>query len=115
MRKTWEILNKIEELKSTNNEDIMVQKRLLEFVLNWKAPVNDLIKNLTYMYDITTDKQEIKNTINDLPFDLAEVLSASDILAWILEIPKKTHKKNIKNMQKLDDKNYGAENFLGTL
>ena len=67
------------------------------------------------MYDITIDKKEISATIDDLPFNIAELLSASDILAWILEIPKKKHKKNIKAIEKLDDKSYGAESFLDTL
>ena len=53
------------------------------------------------MYEITVDKREISATIEDLPFNIGELLSASDILAWILEIPKKRHNKNKKAIKKL--------------
>ena len=52
-------------------------------------------------YEITVDKREISATIEDLPFSIGELLSASDVLAWILNISPKTHKKNKKGIKKL--------------
>jgi len=115
MRKTWEILAKIDDLKDSDAEDHLVQKRLLNFVLESKQPANQLAKQLNYMYEITVDKKEISNTIDDLPFNLSEVLSASEILAWILEIPKKVHKKNKKAIEKIGKKGIDPESFLGNL
>ena len=115
MRKIWEILQKIGDLKNTKNGDNSVQIRLLNFVVDSKEPVNVKVKSLNQMYEITVDKQEISKTIDDLPFTIVELLSASDILAWILEIPKKVHKKNIKSIKQLHDRSYGAESFLDTL
>ena len=101
MRKTSELIEKNGELKRANREENSVQIRLLDFILKSRVPISNLLKELNQMYEITVDKAELSQTIDDLPFSLMEILSASDILAWILEIPKKIHKKNRKAIKKL--------------
>ena len=101
MRKTREIVERTGYLKREAKGDNSVQIRFLDFALHWNGPRKELIETLTKMYEITVDKREISATIEDLPFNIGEILSASDILAWILEIPKKRHNKNKKAIKKL--------------
>ena len=100
MRKPVEILQRIEELKRTNREEDSVQLKLLNYVISSNESANQLNKNLTDMYEVTIDKKELSKTIDDLPFSFKEILFASDILAWILIIPKKVHKKNTRGLEK---------------
>ena len=101
MRKTWEIVERNGYLKREKGAENSVETRFLDFVIHWTGPRKDLIETLKKMYEITVDKREISATIEDMPFNIGELLSASDTLAWILEIPKKKHNKNKKAIKKL--------------
>ena len=101
MRKIREIVERNGYLKREKHEDDSVETRFLDFVIAWKGPRKEIEGILTKMYEITVDKREISATIEDLPFSIGELLSASNVLAWILEIPKKTHNKNKKAIKKL--------------
>ena len=110
MRKTWEILNKIEELKEIESKESLVQITLLEYVLASKEPSIKMAENLKFMYDATLDKNELTN--ENAQFKLDEVVYASNILAWLVEIPNKIHKKNLKKLKKSYKEISGAESFL---
>jgi len=101
MRKIREIVERNGYLKREGKGKYEVQTRFLDFVLAWKGSRKELEENLKKMYEITIDKREISATIEDLPFSIGELLAASDILAWILKISKRTHKKNKKAIKKL--------------
>ena len=101
MRKTREIVERNGYLKREGKGEFEVQTRFLDFVLAWKGSRKELEDTLTKMYETTVDKREISATIEDLPFNIGELLDASDILAWILKISPKVHKKNKKAIKKL--------------
>lgn len=115
MRKAVEILEKLEDLKFKDHDLNPVQSKILTYALDWKGSADELTKSLTDMYDVTVDKKEISQTIQDLPFNIKEILDASDILAWVLKIPNKIHKKNKKAVERLESGSYGADKFLGSL
>ncbi len=80
------------------------QLQVLEYVINENKEPEDMKKELTDMYessiecfqDWVSDKEESEIKEQDLR-------GAADILAWLLDIPQKEHKKNMKKVQLKDE------------
>ena len=91
---------KIEEesdKKELDLEYINSQIQILEYVLSKESNKDSIEKELLALYDKSLEKCTIlQETDNLCTIDENKRTAAADILSWVLDIPKKAHKKNIK-------------------
>jgi len=99
MKNLLDIIKKAMEVKK-DFQYTHGQLQVLEYIINEKREPEDMKDQLMDMYessiecfqDWVSDKEESEIKEQDLR-------GAADILAWLLDIPQKEHKKNMKTVQ----------------
>lgn len=98
MKKLLDIIKKAMDVKK-DFQYAHGQLQILEYVINEKREPEDMKTELMDMYessiecfqDWVSDKEESEIKEQDLR-------GAADMLAWLLDIPQKEHKKNMKQI-----------------
>ncbi len=98
MKKLLDIVRKAMEVKK-DFQYTHGQLQILEYIINENREPEDMKKELMDMYessieyfqDWVSDKEESEIKEQDLR-------GAADMLAWLLDIPQKEHKKNMKKI-----------------
>jgi len=108
MKKTIELIKEVERLKAividpseamtkTNDFDYLAAKfKILDYVLMDPTLPENMESHLKEMYEVVLSECVGMGDFNSCSIDDKKKLAASDVLAWILDISDKSHKKNRK-------------------
>jgi len=108
MKKTIEIIQEIERLKKlevdTENPQSLLddfdylasQFKILDYILMDKSLPEEVEQQLKEMYKVALAECMTITDVKTCSSDEKKKLGAADILAWVLNVSKKAHKKNRK-------------------
>jgi vacuolar-type H+-ATPase subunit D/Vma8 len=94
LKETVEILKRVKKLMKSKSPEAITQLKILNYFINSNKAPNDIEAELNEMYEVIffqTDQGDQKIYSS---FKSQDIKAVSDILAWILEIPKATHRQN---------------------
>ena len=108
MKKTIELIKEVERLKAividpseamtkTNDFDYLAaQFKILDYVLMDPTLPENMESHLKDMYEVSLAECTNLGDFKSCSVDDKKKLAAADILAWILDLSEKSHKKNKK-------------------
>ncbi len=94
LKKAVEIVKRVNKLIKSKASEAEVQLKILNFVINSTKDPNALESELHEIYEVLIfhSSETGQNIYSD--FKTQDLEAVSDILAWILEVPKAVHRQN---------------------